>query len=289
LVLEQNGELEFAHDLQGALDALGRFLCRRPGVEGPVVLTRGVAYGVVVEAMLTREVTDVEFDTADRILTGLGLGDLWHSELEDLYGALPCASADAWCPTCEQWTLGERCGWCDTRTQPVERMLEHKLQGLCELCRRHVAGTLRQHRLCGRHEPLRRKLGQPLEQRLGFEQPTPAARPASFSPKLTKQHLDLLYRVYRDELIGTPTLGQMVWDQLGFRNPQSASNAIMYGFVALGYEIRSRSEGRRMNVPGRRRLGFGGRAHTGRAMSAAGGVRVRLEGAGPQAAFEPGG
>jgi hypothetical protein len=86
---------------------------------------------------------------------------------------------------------------------------------------------------------------------------------------LTKQHLDLLYRVYRDELIGTPTLGQMVWDQLGFPNPQSASNAIMRGFVVLGYEIRARAGGgKRSSVEGRRRLGFGGRTHVGRAMSA---------------------
>jgi len=186
-----------------------------------------IRYG---EKLRTGELTTtVNFETVDRILNALGLEDLWHSD--ERFAAFYAQGVDldppeSFCRQCEEWTLGTRCGVCDKRTVTAEKMLERKHAGRCELTGRVVKGITGGHRLVRSCEHLARKLGRPIEERLGLKEP-PAKGPLVFRRgHISKAQVELLYRVYEEERLGIPTLARMVWDQLGFANEVSCSNAI---------------------------------------------------------------
>lgn len=213
------------------------------------------------------------FSTADKLLAALDLSNLWLSELSYLLPKLKRGTPmDAWCRSCEEWTLGMICGWCGLPTVTAEKMLERKRAGRCQLCRRHVRGTTNGHRLCELHRPEGRKLGRPLEVRLGLEQPKPTKPPqrraGTLYARISDAQLAVLYRIYREERLGVPAIASLVWEKLGFPSANSCANVIIRRFHEAGFAIRKTDGDHvRRNNRGRRRVGFGQR--NGRTIPAA--------------------
>lgn len=204
----------------------------------------------------------------DRMLVALGREEVWRTHNvfrqvanEELRKAGFRVSRgvppEAFCVKCEEWTLGERCAVCDQTTVTVEKMLERKREGRCELTGRPAPGITYGHRLCRSKQRFGRLLGRSPEVRLGLEEYVQPGI-ARIDPRLGQARLELLHRVYREEHIGTWTLSVMVYRQLGFPSPGAANTAILNGFRALKLEIRHRNDRRRTEAA-MRRLGVGHR------------------------------
>lgn len=106
------------------------------------------------------------------------------------------------------------------------------------------ASTIRRRRACGvcrqRHrfeDVFVAELGPLPDRRLRR-----GGRPKGSVSKIRPHHLPVLHKLYVEQQLSCRKIGELVWEQLGYKTARSCGEALYKAFHEHGYELRSQSE-----------------------------------------------